>query len=608
MADIIRDAPVGQLIRFLTRNKYLQYPEERPDFELPAVYRTSKIALDPLSQFDFASSNNQEGSEAKSPAAITAAPLGYHITMTELNSPIFYDSNSSIAIATLGLGTFYQSSSSIAIDQISIEAFPTSGQESSTALTRPYKETVLADWYTTDDPENPQNWSFGKKAIVAAQICLYTLAFYMGSSIYTPSYPGIMERFDVDTQAVSLGLSMYVVAYGIGPMIFSPLSEIPSIGRNPPYLITFGIFVILLVPTALTESFAGLVTLRFLQGFFGSPCLATGGATLQDMYSLLKLPYALVLWAFAATSGPALGPIISGFSVAAKDWRWSLWEMLWLSGPIWIFMFVLMPETSSAKILLRRGQRLRRLTGNERIKSQSEIDQANTSFKEVLVEALWRPHQMMLLDPSIAFTALYTALIYGIFYSFFEAFPMVYQGMYGFNPGEMGLTFLSVLVGATISASLYVAYLFWIVEPEIKSHGLGAPEGRLIPALYASFCFPAGLFIFAWTTTDPRIHWIASVIGIGIFTIGQFIILQCIFLYIALSYPKYAASLFAGNDFTRSILAAGTIHFSQPLYHNLGPNRGVTLLGGLTCACIAGIFALWRWGGRLRARSRFAAS
>jgi len=70
---------------------------------------------------------------------------------------------------------------------------------------------------------------------------------------------------------------------GIGPMLFSPLSEIPIVGRNIPYLVTFGLFVILCVPTALVNHFAGLLVLRFLQGFFGSPALATGGASMEDV-------------------------------------------------------------------------------------------------------------------------------------------------------------------------------------------------------------------------------------------------------------------------------------------------------------------------------------
>lgn len=38
MLDIIREAPLGQAIRLLTRNKFLQYPEEKPDFKLPDLY------------------------------------------------------------------------------------------------------------------------------------------------------------------------------------------------------------------------------------------------------------------------------------------------------------------------------------------------------------------------------------------------------------------------------------------------------------------------------------------------------------------------------------------------------------------------------------------
>ena len=90
---------------------------------------------------------------------------------------------------------------------------------------------------------------------------------------------------------------------GIGPLLFSPISEIPIVGRNPPYLLTFGIFVLLCVPTALVDNFGGLLVLRFLQGFFGSPCLATGGASIGDIFSLLKLPYGLSLWAAFATCG-----------------------------------------------------------------------------------------------------------------------------------------------------------------------------------------------------------------------------------------------------------------------------------------------------------------
>ena len=151
-------------------------------------------------------------------------------------------------------------------------------------------------------------------------------------------------------------------------------------------------------------------------------------------------------------------------------------------------------------------------------------------------------------------------------------------------------------------------YVIWIRitwEPAVRTWNIGPPERRLIPALFASFLLPIGLFLFAWTATS-NIHWIVPTIGIAIMSGGIFMIMQPIFLYLPLSYPKYAASVFAGNTVARSVLAAAIVHCSQPLYVNLGVNRGVSLLGGFTIGCIFGIFALYHYGPSLRARSKFA--
>jgi DHA1 family multidrug resistance protein-like MFS transporter len=615
---LIRDAPIGQILRYLTNNRILKYPEELTDFVIPAAYpRHTRPPPKRLST----DATEVPQLEPEGPATEEVCYPDPETILEKQRSESEDESSNDLEkiqtaktqytartqISRVGTRTaLHKSTTQADLEQQFSLASVKRG------LSRPIEPetlndgTILVDWYDTDDVSNPQNWSFGKKAVVLAQILMYTMGVYMGSAIYSPSIPGVMARFGVEIGVASLGLSMYVLAYGIGPLLFSPLSEIPIIGRNPPYIISYAIFVILLVPTALVDNFAGLIVLRFLQGFFGSPCLATGGATLQDMYSLIKLPYVLSLWAFAATCGPALGPIISGFSVAAKNWRWSLWEMLWMNAPIFLCLFFFLPETSSATILLRRAQRLRLLTGNNSLKSQSEIDQTNLTPRAIATEALWRPFELMLLDPSIAFTAVYTAIVYGIFYSFFEAFPLVYNNMYGFNLGELGLTFLSVTVGVVLSITWYWWYIYYRVEPHIRLHGLGAPERRLIPALFVTFLVPIGLFIFGWSARSD-VHWIVSCIGIVITTIGIFLIIQCIFLYLPLVYPQYAASLFAGNDFLRSAVATAAIHFSYPLFHNLGVDRGATLLAGLAAGCSAGVYVLFFFGARLRAKSRFAA-
>ncbi|KAJ4309272.1 hypothetical protein N0V84_011586, partial [Fusarium piperis] len=162
---------------------------------------------------------------------------------------------------------------------------------------------ILVDWYYSDDAENPHNWSNNKRLGISVIICLYTFVVYTSSAIYTSSTEGVVKAFGVSQLKATLGLSLYVLGYGVGPLLFSPLSEIPRIGRNPVYIVTMFLFVIISIPTALVGNSPGLMVLRFLQGFFGSPCLASGGASLGDIYSLMALPYAMMAWVSAAYYG-----------------------------------------------------------------------------------------------------------------------------------------------------------------------------------------------------------------------------------------------------------------------------------------------------------------
>ena len=95
-------------------------------------------------------------------------------------------------------------------------------------------------------------------------------------------------------------------------------------------------------------------------------------------------------------------------------------------------------------------------------------------------------------------------------------------------------------------------------------------------------------------------------IGITLSCGSVFIIMQCVFIYLPFSYPKYVASIFATNALTRSVLAAASVLFARPLFLNLGIGPGVSLLAGLLVGCAVGVWALWYWGANLRARSRFA--
>jgi DHA1 family multidrug resistance protein-like MFS transporter len=467
-------------------------------------------------------------------------------------------------------------------------------------------EPSIVTWYDNDDKDNPRNWSSGKKAWVLLVVSLYTFVVYCAASIITPTVENVMQRYHISTEVATLGLSLYVFGYAVGPMIWSPLSEVHFIGRNPTYLYSFVIFFTISIVLAVVDNFPCIVVLRFLQGFFGSPALATGGASIEDIYDMYSAPYGYVWWVMAMYCGPALGPLLAGYATV-NNWRWALWEVVLMSLPI-LVLLPLLPETQSTKIILNRARRLRRITGNKAYVASSELQPLN--FGKTLLQALIKPIEISIKDPAITFTVIYCAIVYGTYYSFFEAFPLVYLGIYRMSLGSMGLVFTTNAIGCLVGLMAYVLYLKYLFIPKAKHQhqlrGVPVPQEQwLRPGLVGVWGVSLGLLMFAWTARED-IHWIVPTVGIGVWAATSFAVFQSMICYVVLSYPKYVASLFAGNDFYRSSAAAVMVQTTRYLYINLGIDRGVSLVAGLSGLGILGMYVLFWLGASLRARSKFS--
>lgn len=86
--------------------------------------------------------------------------------------------------------------------------------------------------------------------------------------MFTPGIDKIADSLKVDQNSVIACQTGFVIMLGFGPLLWAPLSE--TFGRKPIYLISFTIFTLLQIPTALAPNLALLVTLRTIAGFFGS--------------------------------------------------------------------------------------------------------------------------------------------------------------------------------------------------------------------------------------------------------------------------------------------------------------------------------------------------
>lgn len=309
-----------------------------------------------------------------------------------------------------------------------------------------------------------------------------------------------------------------------------------------------------------------------------------------------------------------------------------MWELLWLSAFMFLPLFFFLPETSTPTLLYYKARCLQVDNPPKATTADRPAIAEWHSRAKIVKLALIKPFEITLKDPAVAFVNIYvgrhsifliclaatrllqkltiislgqTSFTYGIYYSFFEVFPLVYPKIYGMSLGESSAVFVCILLSCALGATWYCLWFRIVVQSRFhKLETFDKPETFLRPGLSGSVGVTGGMFLFGWAARSS-IHWIAPTIGIVLYCGCGFVVGLGIFIYLPMTYPQYAASLFAANDALRSTFAAAAILFARPLYVNLGVAKGCSLLGGLSAFGILGLWYLFVDGKRLRERSKF---
>ncbi|EAS28603.1 multidrug resistance protein [Coccidioides immitis RS] len=473
----------------------------------------------------------------------------------------------------------------------------------------PYKgsgtedDPFVVEWIP-NDPRNPLQFSTIKKWSITMLVAMATLAVALISSAYTGGGNQIMAEFNVSSEVMILGVSLFVLGFAIGPLIWAPMSEL--YGRQ---LLFFGTYMAL---TAFNAGAAGsqniwtLIILRFFAGSFGSSPLTNAGGIIADMFSASQRGLAMGMFSIAPFLGPVLGPIIGGFLGMNAGWRWVEGFLAIFSGVLWIIGTLLVPETYAPVLLRKRANTLSKLSGKV-YRSRIDIDQGRVTVSEAFATALSRPWILLFREPIVFLLSLYLAIVYGTLYMLFGAFPFVYQLIRGWNEGIGGLAFLGVLVGMLIAAALNIFDNNRRYIPLAKKHhGFAPPEARLPPSMIGGIAIPIGLFWFAWTNY-PSIHWLASIAAGVPFGFGMVLVFLGVMNYLIDSYTIYAASVLAANSVLRSLFGAAFPLFTRYMYEDLGIHWASSIPAFLALACVPFPFLLFKYGATIRKKCKFAA-
>jgi MFS transporter, DHA1 family, multidrug resistance protein len=194
--DIIRDAPIGQLIRLLTRNRVLKYPEEEPGFQCPVCYQSTdgeRVDASEPTPNSAEKTNDvipgeeeklEEQPEEKRDDDDVAPDEQPYETPAHEFEPIRPGSAGSRTSSAPYAGSRRTSLTRIdtrlalhkSVTRADLEqqfADAVNAEKETVERIEPDKlecGTIVVDWYDTADPANPQNWRIRKKIFVSSVI------------------------------------------------------------------------------------------------------------------------------------------------------------------------------------------------------------------------------------------------------------------------------------------------------------------------------------------------------------------------------------------------------------------------------------------------------
>lgn len=372
----------------------------------------------------------------------------------------------------------------------------------------------LVDWDGPQDPENPQNWDRKYKWLVIMNLAAMTFVVSFASSVFSTATVVTSQEFGVSQEVMILGVTLYVVGFALGPLVFGPLSEL--YGRRNPLMAGMIAFLIFQIPIGVANNLQTVFICRFFGGAFGSALLAIVPGMAVDLFDPVERAVATMAYAAAVFAGPAVGPIVGEFTVKNENlgWHWTAWFTMIMGAFFFVPGLFFIKETFPATIHRQKAARLRQETKNWALHTKQDEEPVHASY--LFRKYGFKPVEMMIKEPILIVMTVYISLVYGILYLIFFAYPFSFQIDRGMVEGVAALPFVAIFIGVLLAC----AFLTWetkvVFTPKLIKAKKVIPEERLPPMMAGGVILVIGLFWFAWTSFPSINPWPQIISGVFI--------------------------------------------------------------------------------------------
>lgn len=168
-----------------------------------------------------------------------------------------------------------------------------------------------------------------------AALCLGFFMILVDTTIVTVATPHLMADLDADQNSVLWVTSAYLLAYAVPVLITGRLGD--RFGPKRVYLLGLTVFTLASLWCGLTDSVAGLVAARVVQGLGAALITPQTMAVITRIFPAERRGQAMALWGATAGVATLVGPILGGVLVDSLGWEW----IFFINLPVGVVGFVL---------------------------------------------------------------------------------------------------------------------------------------------------------------------------------------------------------------------------------------------------------------------------
>ncbi|KAF9637313.1 putative mfs multidrug protein [Lasiodiplodia theobromae] len=177
------------------------------------------------------------------------------------------------------------------------------------------RDPNLVVWNGPEDPDNPMNWPQWYKWLITGTLGMMTFCITFASSVFSTATMVTAQVFNVSTEVMTLGTSLFVLGFAFGPIMWGPFSEL--YGRKYPLFFGFFVFAIFQIPVAVAQNLQTIMICRFFGGFFGS-----GGKYILRPFAMIVLePILLLITLYMAVVYGILYLFFESYPIAFQETR-----------------------------------------------------------------------------------------------------------------------------------------------------------------------------------------------------------------------------------------------------------------------------------------------